>query len=111
MNRRQELRGDRKVANLVENAVDFAETRVEIGAAWNHREVSVTVSDDGRGFTPPAGLPQVEHFPPLFTVLIARLGVDPLSAARVVNAVAFAGIVLLVGVVVLWRTRSVPAAP
>jgi 4-amino-4-deoxy-L-arabinose transferase-like glycosyltransferase len=59
---------------------------------------------DGRGFTPPAGLPPVEHFPPLFTVLVAGLG------ARVVNALAFAAIVLLVGLVVLWRTKSVPAA-
>lgn len=40
------------LANLVENAVDFAVSRVEIGTAWNDREVSVTVSDDGRGFTP-----------------------------------------------------------
>ena len=65
---------------------------------------------DGRGFTPPSGLPPVEHFPPLFTVLLAGLGLDPLSAARVVNAVAFAGIVLLVGLVVRARTGSVPAA-
>ena len=40
------------LANLVENAVDFAEARVEIGTAWNDREVSMTVSDDGQGFTP-----------------------------------------------------------
>lgn len=65
---------------------------------------------DGRGFTPPAGLPPVEHFPPLFTVLLAGLGLDPLDAARVVNAVAFAGIVLLAGLAVRARTGSVPAA-
>jgi hypothetical protein len=67
---------------------------------------------DGRGLTPPAGLPPLEHFPPLFTVVLAavgRLGVDPLTGARVVNALAFAGIVLLVGVVVRAQTRSVPA--
>ena len=40
------------LANLVENAVDFAEARVEIGTAWTDREVAFTVSDDGRGFTP-----------------------------------------------------------
>ncbi|HET7717220.1 MAG TPA: ActS/PrrB/RegB family redox-sensitive histidine kinase [Bauldia sp.] len=40
------------LANLVENAVDFADSRVEVVMAWNDREVSVTVSDDGRGFTP-----------------------------------------------------------
>jgi two-component system sensor histidine kinase RegB len=40
------------LANLVENAADFAETRVEIGTEWNAREVAVTISDDGPGFTP-----------------------------------------------------------
>lgn len=40
------------LANLVENAVDFADSRVEIGTGWSDREVSMTVSDDGRGFTP-----------------------------------------------------------
>ena len=68
---------------------------------------------DGRGFTPPPGLPPLEHFPPLFTVVLAavgKLGMDPLTGARVVNALAFAGIVLLVGAVVRAQTRSVPAA-
>jgi hypothetical protein len=64
---------------------------------------------DGKGFTPPPGLPPIEHFPPLFTVLIAAPGADPLSVARVVNALAFAGTVLLVGVVVGARTSSVGA--
>lgn len=36
--------------NLIENAVDFANSRVEIAAGWNAREVTVTVSDDGPGF-------------------------------------------------------------
>jgi two-component system sensor histidine kinase RegB len=39
-------------ANLVENAVDFADSRVEIGLAWDDRQVAVTIADDGRGFTP-----------------------------------------------------------
>ena len=68
---------------------------------------------DGRGFTPPAGLPPLEHFPPLFTVVLAALGkvgMDPLTSARVVNGLAFAGIVLLVGVVVRRQTGSFPAA-
>jgi hypothetical protein len=65
---------------------------------------------DGKGFTPPAGLPPRDHFPPLFTVLLSGLGVDPLTAARVVNAVAFAALVLVVGLVVRARTESVPAA-
>ena len=40
------------LANLVENAVDFAESRVEIATSWDDLEVALTVSDDGRGFTP-----------------------------------------------------------
>ena len=39
-------------ANLVENAVDFAESRVEIGITWDERQVAMTIADDGRGFTP-----------------------------------------------------------
>ena len=65
---------------------------------------------DGKGFTPPAGLPPRDHFPPLFTMMLSGLGLDPLSAARVVNTLAFGGIVLLVGLVVRSRTESVPAA-
>lgn len=38
------------LANLVENAVDFARNRVEVGAEWNDRDVTVTVADDGPGF-------------------------------------------------------------
>jgi two-component system sensor histidine kinase RegB len=40
------------LANLVENAVDFASRRVEIGAEWNPREVAISISDDGPGFSP-----------------------------------------------------------
>ena len=68
---------------------------------------------DGRGFTAPAGVPPLEHFPPGFTVVLAvlgRLGLDPLPGARVVNALALGGIVLLVGLVVRRRTGSMPAA-
>jgi len=68
---------------------------------------------DGRGFTPPSGLPPLEHFPPLFTLVLAalgKLGLDPLDGARVVNTLSFAGIVLVVGLVVRARTGSVPAA-
>jgi hypothetical protein len=68
---------------------------------------------DGRGFTPPAGVPPLEHFPPGFTAVLAALGgvgLDPLTGARVVNALALGGIVLLVGLVVRRRTGSVPAA-
>jgi len=68
---------------------------------------------DGRGWTPPPGLPELGHFPPLFIVALAgvgRLGFDPLDAARIVNVIAFGGVVALVGVVLWRRTASVAAA-
>lgn len=39
------------LANIVENAVDFAESEVSIFAAWTAQDVTVTVSDDGPGFS------------------------------------------------------------
>jgi len=38
------------LGNLLENAVDFAETRVEVDARWTPTQVSITVRDDGPGF-------------------------------------------------------------
>ncbi len=40
------------LGNLVENAVDFARTRVEITARWSAREVAITIADDGPGVAP-----------------------------------------------------------
>ncbi|MEO0636194.1 MAG: ActS/PrrB/RegB family redox-sensitive histidine kinase [Pseudomonadota bacterium] len=39
------------LANIVENALDFAESSVEVEVEWNDEEVSVVVSDDGPGFS------------------------------------------------------------
>ena len=39
------------LGNLVENAVDFARERVDIAADWSSQEVSITISDDGPGFS------------------------------------------------------------
>jgi two-component system sensor histidine kinase RegB len=38
------------LGNLLENAVDFAATRVEVDARWTPAQVSLTVRDDGPGF-------------------------------------------------------------
>ena len=38
------------LANIVENAVDFAATTVEVVAEWNEAEVAITIADDGPGF-------------------------------------------------------------
>ena len=38
------------LGNIIENAVDFAETAVELTARWSAEEVTVTIADDGPGF-------------------------------------------------------------
>jgi two-component system, sensor histidine kinase RegB len=38
------------LGNLLENAVDFAETKVSVVARWSTSKVSVVISDDGPGF-------------------------------------------------------------
>ena len=51
------------LANIVENAVDFATTTVEVVPEWDETQVAVTISDDGPGFAPsindPLGEPYV----------------------------------------------------
>ena len=53
------------LGNLIENAVDFANARVEINAQWTEEEVAITISDDGPGFAPEVvdriGAPYVTH--------------------------------------------------
>src|SRR5271170_4472527 len=53
------------LGNLIENAVDFAHSRVEIFAHWAADEVSIVISDDGPGFAPEVvdriGAPYVTH--------------------------------------------------
>jgi two-component system, sensor histidine kinase RegB len=38
------------LGNLIENAVDFAESRVDITAVWSERTITLTIADDGPGF-------------------------------------------------------------
>ncbi len=40
------------VGNILENAVDFARSVVEVNAWWNNDTVEIEVSDDGPGFAP-----------------------------------------------------------
>ena len=39
------------LGNLVENAVDFARTKVHLHSRWDDKTVSVVISDDGPGFS------------------------------------------------------------
>lgn len=38
------------LGNLIENAVDFAQTHVAVRASWNHMRMTVVITDDGAGF-------------------------------------------------------------
>jgi two-component system, sensor histidine kinase RegB len=40
------------LGNIIENAVGFAASEVQIDARWTDADVSVTISDDGPGFAP-----------------------------------------------------------
>jgi two-component system sensor histidine kinase RegB len=40
------------LGNLIENAVNFAESAVVIRANWTKSTVKITITDDGRGFPP-----------------------------------------------------------
>ncbi|MEF3366849.1 ActS/PrrB/RegB family redox-sensitive histidine kinase [Methylocystis sp. 9N] len=40
------------LGNLVENAVDFADSRVKIDAWWSPNYVTISIQDDGPGFSP-----------------------------------------------------------
>jgi two-component system, sensor histidine kinase RegB len=40
------------LGNLLENAVDFAHSRVVVATQWDEEFVEVTISDDGPGFAP-----------------------------------------------------------
>ncbi|PVB61969.1 ActS/PrrB/RegB family redox-sensitive histidine kinase [Labrenzia sp. 011] len=39
------------LANLVENAVDFAASSVDISASWDEKTLSISIRDDGPGFS------------------------------------------------------------
>jgi two-component system, sensor histidine kinase RegB len=40
------------LGNILENAVDFANERVNVGVQWNDEAIDVTITDDGPGFAP-----------------------------------------------------------
>jgi two-component system sensor histidine kinase RegB len=49
LNRRAELLYG--IGNFVENAVDFAETKVVVEGSWSETHVEIIISDDGPGFS------------------------------------------------------------
>ena len=45
-------RPDLRARQLIENAVHFADETVSIITAWDEKEIRLTITDDGPGFTP-----------------------------------------------------------
>jgi len=39
------------LGNLIENAADFARTKIDVEARWGPADVAVTITDDGPGFS------------------------------------------------------------
>jgi two-component system sensor histidine kinase RegB len=63
------------LGNLVENAVDFATSKVKVEARWSNDEVRIVIADDGTGF-PPNVLEQLGE--PFVTTRPAQsAGADP----------------------------------
>lgn len=40
------------LGNLIENAIDFADSEVQVTAKWTPAQVTIVISDDGPGFSP-----------------------------------------------------------
>ncbi len=55
------------LGNIIENAVDFSQTRLRIEARWSKGHISIAVEDDGPGFAPE---------------ILSRLGEPYLSSRR-----------------------------
>lgn len=75
------------LANLIQNAVQFASTRVIVGLTWSTREVAVTVEDDGPGFS---------------AAVLARLG-EPYISSRTGSA-GHMGLGVFIAQTLLTRT-------
>jgi two-component system sensor histidine kinase RegB len=75
------------LANLVQNAVQFASTRVIVALTWSTREVAVTVEDDGPGFS---------------AAVLARLG-EPYISSRTGSA-GHMGLGVFIAQTLLTRT-------
>jgi two-component system sensor histidine kinase RegB len=77
------------LANLIQNAVQFARTRATVTIAWSARDVSVTVEDDGPGFS---------------AAVLARLG-EPYISSRAGSA-GHMGLGVFIAQTLLTRTRG-----
>jgi len=76
-------------ANLIQNAVQFARTRVTVTIAWSARDVAVTIADDGPGFS---------------AAVLARLG-EPYISSRAGSA-GHMGLGVFIAQTLLSRTGA-----
>src|SRR3954466_15659471 len=79
------------VGNIVENAVDFARTTVEVNAWWNADTIEMVISDDGPGIPPD---------------LIKRIGEPYLSRRRTQDAGGGLGLGVFIARTLLERTGA-----
>jgi len=77
------------LANLIQNAVQFASTRAAVVIAWSARDVSITVEDDGPGFS---------------AAVLARLG-EPYISSRTGSA-GHMGLGVFIAHTLLTRTGA-----
>lgn len=77
------------LGNLVQNAVQFARTRVTVTVAWSARDVSLVVEDDGPGFS---------------AAVLARLG-EPYISSRTGSA-GHMGLGVFIAQTLLSRTGA-----
>jgi two-component system sensor histidine kinase RegB len=66
------------LGNIIENAADFAKSRVRVSARWNASRLSIAVEDDGPGFAPEIferiGEPYITSRPGHFALTENELG-------------------------------------
>ncbi len=79
------------VGNIIENAVDFARTTVEVNAWWNNETVEIVISDDGPGIPPD---------------LMNRIGEPYLSRRRTQDAGGGLGLGVFIARTLLERTGA-----
>jgi two-component system sensor histidine kinase RegB len=79
------------IGNIVENAVDFANSMVEVNAWWNNDTVEIVISDDGPGIPPD---------------LMKRIGEPYLSRRRTQDAGGGLGLGVFIARTLLERTSA-----
>jgi two-component system, sensor histidine kinase RegB len=79
------------VGNIVENAVDFANSTVEVNAWWNNETIEIVISDDGPGIPPD---------------LMKRIGEPYLSRRRTQDAGGGLGLGVFIARTLLERTGA-----